>query len=242
MRFYHYKGKAARFAKPTPVEPWTGVYNATTPQHSCPMFHNHPDAAHPESEDCLFLNVWQPAPAGLVGTAHYNVLVYIHGGSFLGGSIFPHNYDSRQLAHDGNMVVVVVNYRLGALGFLYGGDGQHEGNYGLYDQLLALQWVQENIVHFGGDPTQVTLMGESAGSWSVSAHIISPLAKGLFVRAIMQSGSIITPIKSTKEALKDTQLLATELHCSHSNLTEMIDCLRTKPFADFQAITIMVVQ
>ena len=116
-----------------------------------------------------------------------SVMVWIHGGTFISGTSFERGFDASIIAlHD--IVVVTLNYRLGAFGFLLGTDEQHPGNLGQYDVILALQWVQKNIHHFGGDANQVTIFGESAGSMAVSGLILSPLTKGLFHRAILQSG------------------------------------------------------
>jgi para-nitrobenzyl esterase len=140
------------------------------------------------SEDCLTLNVWTPS-----GARKLPVMVWIHGGSLVGGSSSEPLYDGVKLAQRG-IVVVSINYRLGLLGYLAhpalsAESPQHlSGNYGLLDQIEALRWVRHNITAFGGDPTQVTIAGESAGGLSVIALIASPLARGLFSRAIVQSG------------------------------------------------------
>ncbi|CAG2171427.1 unnamed protein product [Oppiella nova] len=114
----------------------------------------------------------------------------IYGGALNIGSIFQDIYNASVLATN-DVVVVSVNYRVGPLGFLYGGDETAPGNVDFYDQLLALKWVRDNIHAFGGDRDEITIFGESAGSWSVSAHILSPLSKGLFKRAIMESGALM---------------------------------------------------
>jgi len=163
-------------------------------------------------------------PAAGEPTVNRSVLVWIHGGSLVGGN---GKSEARWLAHDGNIVVVSINYRLGPLGYLYTEVVGHDGNYGLHDQLLALHWVKENIVHFGGDPNQVTIAGQSAGSWSVSALVLCPLAKGLFHRAIMQSGAATTATISKEVALKHTVQLAIHLNCTHEG-PKMITCLRGK--------------
>jgi len=144
----------------------------------------------PVGEDCLFLNVWTTAKAA---NAKLPVMLWIYGGGFREGSSSVAVYDGAELAKKG-VVVVTVNYRVGALGFLshpeLTKESEHHssGNYGLLDQIAALQWVQKNIGAFGGDPTQVTIFGQSAGAISVIDLMRSPLAKGLFVRAIAQSG------------------------------------------------------
>ncbi len=145
------------------------------------------------SEDCLTLNVWTPVPDA---KAKLPVMVWIYGGGFVAGSTSERRQDGAQLATNG-VIVVTMNYRLGAFGFLATKDLAADskrgsaGNYGLMDQTMALYWVKENIALFGGDPNNVTLFGESAGSYSVSAQMASPLAKGLFQRAIGESGGAL---------------------------------------------------
>ena len=142
------------------------------------------------SEDCLYLNVWSPK---LSATADLPVVVFIHGGAFNEGSGSIAVYDGTNLASTG-LVVVTINYRLGVFGFLAHPEltaessVQASGNYGLMDQIAALKWVQFNIQQFGGNPSRVTLWGQSAGAFSVAALIASPEAKGLFQRAIADSG------------------------------------------------------
>lgn len=145
-------------------------------------------ASGPVSEDCLYLNVWAP------GGTRRPVLVYIHGGGFFEGSGALPLYDGERLAREG-IVVVTINYRVGPLGFLAhpeltGESANHaSGNYGLLDQIAALRWVRANVAAFGGDPSRVTVAGQSAGAASVHALLASPLARGLFDRAIVQSTS-----------------------------------------------------
>ncbi|CAG2118674.1 unnamed protein product, partial [Medioppia subpectinata] len=186
------------------------------------------------SEDCLVLNIWTPnvdnrsKSEGKVGLKP--VMFFIYGGGFIFGSIFKDLYNGSVLATN-DVVVVSANYRVGPLGFLYGGDETAPGNAGLYDQLLALKWVRENIRLFGGDRDQITIFGYSSGSWSVSAHILSPLSKGLFKRAIIQSGSVMynrdRPALSAVEALNTAKQLARRLNCSEfGNKCTWLDCLR----------------
>ncbi|CAG2116155.1 unnamed protein product, partial [Medioppia subpectinata] len=183
-----------------------------------------------KSEDCLVLNVWTPTVrTGDRQKAHLKpVMFWIYGGAFLIGSIFQQQYNASLLAAH-NVVVVSVNYRLGPFGFLYGDREDAPGNVGLYDQLLALKWVRENIYSFGGDRDQITIFGESAGSQSVSAHILSPLSKGLFKRAIIQSGALLfnkardPMVKS--EALLLSKGLAENMNCSLDE-NKWLDCLR----------------
>ncbi|CAG2111665.1 unnamed protein product, partial [Medioppia subpectinata] len=155
------------------------------------------------------------------------VMFWIHGGSLNMGSIFLDWFNGSVLAtHD--VVVVSVNYRLGPFGFLYGDREDAPGNVGLYDQLLGLKWVRENIHSFGGDRDQITIFGESAGSWSVSAHILSPLSKGLFKRAIMQSGAHLynkdRDVFNKTEALSLAKFMAKDQKCNETK--DWIQCLR----------------
>lgn len=139
-------------------------------------------------------------------------------------------YDGRVIATLGDVIVVTVNYRLGALGFLYGGLEEWPGNQGLYDQILALKWVQENIAAFGGDPGQVTVMGESAGSMSVGALVLSPLAKGLFKRAITQSGAPNSYLGSEDKSkqLAKAKSIGEKLDCAQQDMKQLLACMRTK--------------
>jgi para-nitrobenzyl esterase len=189
-----------RWQAPHPVKPWIGVRECQqygpSPMQAAPTPFSMWSAEFlippaPVSEDCLYLNVWTSAPSA---TTHQPVLVWIYGGGFTsGGSAVP-IYDGEALAKKG-IVVVSINYRVGPFGFLAHPDltkesgKQASGNYGLLDQLAALHWVQQNIAAFGGDPRQVTIAGQSAGSMSVNCLVASPLAKGLFHRAIAESGA-----------------------------------------------------
>ena len=186
-----------RWRPPQPAKAWMGVrecydFGAAAPQKSSPMLATFPGMALgvPTAEDCLFLNVWSPAKRG---DQPLPVMVWIHGGGYTMGAASQRLYEATDLARRG-AVVVSVNYRLGALGFLahpeLSAESDHgaSGNYGLLDQIEALRWVQRNIAAFGGDPNRVTIFGESAGGGSVFALMCSPLAKGLYHRAISESG------------------------------------------------------
>lgn len=182
-----------RWRAPQPVQPWPGVRPATEYGHDCIQLPLPGDAAAsggPMSEDCLVLNVWRPV--AIEPDQKLPVLVWIHGGGFLNGSSAAPIYDGSAFAQQG-LVVVSFNYRLGRLGFfahpaLTAANEGSLGNYGLLDQLAALRWVQRNVAAFGGDPSQVTIMGESAGGISVMHHLTSPQSQGLFHRAIVLSG------------------------------------------------------
>jgi para-nitrobenzyl esterase len=179
---------ANRMRPPQPAVPWAGerdatAFGPTVPKGDYPPQYQllFPEEVIP-GEECLNLNVWTPdtSAAGLP------VLVWIHGGSFMNGSGSVGAYDGTAFARDG-VVCVTINYRLAAEGFLFLGDDA--ANLGLLDQLAALRWVQENIAAFGGDPAQVTVAGESAGSMSVTTLLSMPLSAGLFSRAIAESGA-----------------------------------------------------
>lgn len=175
---------AQRWQPPAAPPPWQAVRDATRPGLRCIQDTRvDPDFGLPTGEDCLNLSVWTPSGAG----ARRPVMVWIHGGGFLNGS--SDLYHSQWLATRGDMVVVTVNYRLGALGFLaHPALAPDPGNYGLADQQAALRWVRGNIAGFGGDPDRVTIAGESAGAMSVCNHLVAPQSAGLFRAAIIQSG------------------------------------------------------
>ena len=179
------------------------------------------------SEDCLTLNIWSAQPATYWSSKLVPVMFWIYGGGLTMGSIFSDIYNGKVLATE-DIVFVAPNYRLGAFGFLYGGTGDAPGNLGFYDQLLALKWVRDNIHLFGGDKNQITIFGESAGSWSTSIHILSPLSRGLFRRAIIESGAqfhgSVRPFVTKKEALKQAKDMAKHFNCSEDH--KWLDCLR----------------
>jgi para-nitrobenzyl esterase len=184
-----------RWREPQPVAPWTGVRKADAFGPRCVQGRIFDDMVFRDepSEDCLYLNVWTPARSA---AEKLPVMVWIHGGGFQAGSASEPRQDGGRLAGKG-VVVVGVNYRLGVFGFLAHPALTKEsgrsasGNYGLMDQVAALRWVRDNIAAFGGDPGNVTIFGESAGSFAVSALVASPLARGLFHRAIGESGAYL---------------------------------------------------
>lgn len=194
-----------RFAPPQGVDPWKGVFHATRFGSSCPQLPDPGEAASklPQDEDCLTVNIWTPH----ADSSKRPVIVYLHGGAFnYGGSADP-AYDGSAFVKRGNIVFASINYRVGAFGFLnlvdFGPDFTDSVNLGLQDQVLGLKWIKENIAHFGGDPDNITIMGESAGSVSVSILMTLPQARGLFHKAIAESGvgvNLRTKEQSAREA------------------------------------------
>ncbi|MCE1247549.1 MAG: carboxylesterase family protein [Firmicutes bacterium] len=180
-----------RWKAPQPPADWDGIRECTAFGPACPQPRQKPDGKY--SEDCLYLNVWTPAKKS---GEKLPVMVWIHGGGFNFGSTSLPEYNGLNLSKKG-VVVVTINYRLGPLGFLAHPLLSKEspkgvsGNYGLLDQIAALKWVKSNIAAFGGDPGNITIFGQSAGSRSVTLQLISPLSSGLFHKAIAQSGGPI---------------------------------------------------
>ncbi|MFC5548373.1 carboxylesterase/lipase family protein [Massilia aerilata] len=185
---------ALRWRAPQPAASWSGIRQATEYGHDCMQLPFASDAAPlgtPPAEDCLYANVWKPIGAKAGGKLP--VIVWIYGGGFVNGGSSPPTYTGAHLAKQG-VVVVSFNYRLGRFGFFAhpglrreGADGP-AGNYGFMDQVAALQWVKRNVAAFGGDPSQVTIFGESAGGMSVVTLLASPMAQGLFAKAVILSG------------------------------------------------------
>ncbi len=182
-----------RWRAPRPVAPWTGVRAATEHAHDCMQLPFPSDAAPlgtPPAEDCLYVNVWAPEKPS---SAKLPVMLWIHGGGFVNGGSSPSVYDGSAFARRG-VVLVSLNHRLGRFGFFAHpaltreSGNEPTGNYGYLDQVAALRWVKDNVAAFGGDPGNVTIFGESAGGGSVNTLVVSPLARGLFHKAIVQSG------------------------------------------------------
>ncbi|MEU9703547.1 carboxylesterase family protein [Streptomyces sp. NPDC047981] len=182
-----------RWSPPRPAAPWTGVREATAPGSPCAQPKGLPIGIPSEAEDCLYLNVTTPAQRA----GKRPVIVWIHGGSLMFGS--GDLYGPKRLAAEG-AVVVSVNYRLGVMGFLADPALRTSGGLGLEDQQAALRWVRANAGAFGGDPANVTVMGESGGGYSVCGHLASPKSAGLFDRAIVQSAPCATGGSRTREA------------------------------------------
>ena len=206
---------AKRFEYPIEVTLWEGIYDATEYGNCCyqprsfydesmvekkKFFHNEfrKGEKYTYSEDCLFLNIW--VPENVNESSKLPVIFYIHGGGFTGGCGFELNF-KEPLWPQKKVIAVTINYRLGPLGFTclkeLKDEAGHSGNYGLYDQVAALNWIKHNVSSFGGDPNNITIMGQSAGAMSVQQLCLSPLTKGLFHKAIMCSGGGINPVLIT---------------------------------------------
>jgi len=230
-----------RWAPPQKPESWTAPrstkeYGARCAQLESTVLQN----AASDTEDCLYLNVWAPAAAP---KQKLPVMVWIHGGGNVNGSasepvpylLTGHFYSGEHLAAR-DVVVVSLNYRLGVLGFLshpqLSGEGGHSGNQGLLDQQLALAWVKQNIAQFGGDPSNVTIFGESAGSLDVCLHVASPKSRGLFQRAISQSGGCTTLQTTSAVAQQRSAELAQKLGC---NGDDSLACVRGKSTSELLA-------
>ncbi|CAG03439.1 unnamed protein product, partial [Tetraodon nigroviridis] len=225
-------GPALRLAPPQPVEAWEGVRDATKQPLMCVqdlevathiikelnLEVNLPDI----SEDCLYLNIF--TPANRPENAKLPVMVWIHGGGFVLGSASM--YSGSALAAYQDVVVVVIQYRLGVLGFLSTGDKHMPGNIGLLDQVQALKWVQEHIHNFGGDPDLVTIFGESAGGVSVSLLLLSPLSEGLFRHAIAESGTAAMHIFAQDDPQPVLQFVANVSGCSTESTEKTADCIK----------------
>uniref|UniRef100_H2RKE6 Carboxylic ester hydrolase n=1 Tax=Takifugu rubripes TaxID=31033 RepID=H2RKE6_TAKRU len=225
-------GPALRLAAPQPVEGWEGVRDATKQPLMCVQdleFANGlvetfgltvdlPDI----SEDCLYLNIY--TPANRPDNAKLPVMVWIHGGGFVLGSAS--SYSGSALAAYQDVVVVVIQYRLGLLGFLSTRDEHMPGNIGFLDQIQALKWVQEHIHNFGGDPNLVTIFGESAGGVSVSLLLLSPLSEGLFHRAIAESGTAAMQLLVQDDPQPALQMVANISGCSTESTEKTADCIK----------------
>ena len=236
-----------RLAAPVPAAAWTEPLRATIPPSACPQL-AWPDPAGlaGSNEDCLYLNIWRPAPAN--GAARVRpVMVWIHGGGFIEGYGAAKQYDATHLALSADAVVVTVNYRVGALGFLAASDlddadARHiSGNYGLLDLQMALRWVAKEIAGFGGDPGNVTVMGESAGANAVLGLLASPGSEGLFHRAIVQSatdGAHTLPLKQAERERYASALA--EIGCTTANTLACLRAARPDAFLRMTARPTMV--
>ena len=216
-----------RFRKPEPIDIWRGEYDATKFGPICPQmemdFFGEKYKALTQSEDCLSLNI--EVPRKISKDELLPVMVYMHGGGLIFG--FGDAFIGTRLALDGNVIVVTINYRLGILGFMSLYHPAAKGNYGFWDQKMAIQWIHDNIRSFGGDPNSVTITGESAGGWSVSMQSLQPSNKGLFHRLIAQSGVASRGgFLKMKTVEKFIQTIPERTNCSVTDMYQLVDCLR----------------
>lgn len=228
-----------RWRAPQPHPGWQGTRDAAHWSARCPQAASHGAPNAFEAEDCLYLNVWAPRVA-----SGLPVMVWIHGGGNTDGSASDEGTNGKWLAGRFDVVVVSVNYRLGVLGFFahpeLAAEGGRPGNQGLRDQQLALTWVEHNIAAFGGDPNNVTIFGESAGATDVCLQLAAPASRGLFQRALAESGSCTTRRKFASEASTYATALAERTACPAD---DALACLRAKPLPDlFTAADALVAQ
>jgi para-nitrobenzyl esterase len=231
-----------RFSPPLPQTHWAGTLDATKYKSPCPQVTRFGQTDASDNEDCLYLNITAPAARSPTdGTMRGKpVIVWIHGGAYVGGSadIYPLDYFSRL----GDVIIVSINYRLGVFGFMAHPalDPAHNGSLGLEDQREALRWVKRNIGAFGGDPHNVTLAGESAGAASVCMQLIAPdEATGLFQKAIIQSIGCTIHLRTAAEAANTGVKIAGLVHCTDS--ATAISCLREKPVHELLEAQVKVV-
>ena len=228
-----------RWQPPQPPAPWTQPLEATSFANHCPQPAIYSGFNTPSTtEDCLYLNVFTPKNTGGRPASGLPVMFWIYGGGYVGGE--SDDYDASKLAAEGNVIVVTFNYRGGALGFFAHPalTAEHHlvTNYGLMDQQFALQWVHHNIGAFGGNPDNVTLFGESAGGFSIYAHLVSPLVRGLFQRAIIESGAFATFLKTTSASTEASAEASGEAFAAKAGCPDQTAaCLRSLPVAQIIA-------
>ena len=228
-------GGTNRFAKPTPRGAFSGVYNATIKNRAnvCPQAIGGAVPAEVTtgrlSEDCLHLNIYAPADTLSMGTRQYAVMIWIHGG---GNSVgFSDLYPGDQLSAFHDVILVAINYRLNVYGFFSTGDDVAKGNYGLWDQHLAIKWVHDNIADFGGNRDEVTVFGGSAGGGNALFQAMYPGNRGLFKRVITQSGP--PNVGSSSRMLPAAGIV----QCGGQSSTSVLSCLRSKTLAELTAVS-----
>ncbi|MEQ2255905.1 hypothetical protein ILYODFUR_018713 [Ilyodon furcidens] len=231
-----FAGVPRRFEKPSRHPGWDGILQATDFKQRCLQVTVLMNDVY-GSEDCLYLNIWVPHNKSVA--TNVPVMVWIFGGGFLVGASFGANfldnylYSGQEIADRGNVIVVTLGYRVGSLGFLSTGDAGLPGNYGLWDQQAAIAWVHRNIRSFGGDPTNITIFGESAGGASVNFQILTPHNKGLIRRAISQSGVAVCPWAVNKNPRTFAEQVARKVNCPTDQ--NMANCLK---MTDPKALTL----
>ncbi|XP_059158598.1 cholinesterase 2-like [Physella acuta] len=235
-----------RFAKPEPYVIQEEIFDATAECAACVQSELLPLMKKNTSEDCLFLNIFSTNPQNIQGQLK-KVMIWIHGGGFIFGSAS--EYHPGSYVTDQDVIVVAMNYRLGVLGFLTTENEASSGNYGLWDQILAIQWVKSNIAAFGGDPDDITIAGESAGAAAVSILSLSSVTKGLFTKAYMQSGTALTllnrPKESTRHALRAAKFLncwdkPDDIDIDLATGNFIVDCLRKRSASEIANVQVMI--
>ncbi|XP_050438029.1 juvenile hormone esterase-like [Adelges cooleyi] len=216
-----------RFKPPVKHPGWTGVYKAFSEKRECVQYDEMIEKKIVGSEDCLYLNIYVPQELNEMKP----VMVFVHGGAFNYGSGSPDLYSPDYLIEE-NVILVTFNYRLNVLGFLNLDIDDCPGNIGLKDQLFAFKWVKENISAFGGDANNITVFGESAGSASIHYHILSASSKGVFQRAIMQSGCVLNPWAFTSKHKNAALKIAADLGCPSDDPHKIVQYLRKVPVND----------
>lgn len=230
-----------RFARPVPKKKWTDVYNASTFGPPCTQISIGPLYFMPDvtnmSEDCLYLNVWSPKSEPSGGLRP--IIVYLHPGAYITGSSTIKAHDGSQLASRGDLIVASLNYRLGMFGYFLSYTEEANGNMGEFDKIMAIKWIKENAKYFNGDPDNISLMGASAGAASISCLMLSPLAKDLFKKAIVISGSQMHPSFGDNDRLfSNSERIASIAGCSNnsvnlkSNPRAVAKCLKNKSAED----------
>lgn len=205
-----------RFQPPVKKTPWEGIWNATGYGPMCMQGGAH---AWPMDEDCLHLNVFTK---NLLQSPLKPVLVFIHGGGFESGASRNHG---PEYFMDRDIVLVTINYRLNAFGFLASGTSKAMGNMGLKDQAMALQWVKDNIHNFGGDAQQVTISGLSAGGFAVTSLLASDMSRDLFQRAIVMSGSITWMSRMNRDYKEIANYIASQVNCANTT-QDIVECMQ----------------
>nr|XP_039270053.1 uncharacterized protein LOC120344809 [Styela clava] len=221
-----------RFEKPTEPTPWTGTRSMTTFQKSCPQS---PYDALTMSEDCLYMNVYVPIdstePYDQVIPKKYAVTIWLHGGGYMTGDGME-SYMGDVLATSEQVIVVTMNYRLGAIGFMSTGNRFSPGNYGLWDQNLAMQWVADNIEAFGGDSERMTIFGQGAGAESAQLHMVSPSSRKVGVnQTILQSGTLYGFYDYPDQETVSSELIS-RTACSRATSSDSVECVRSLPIED----------
>ncbi|XP_022913045.2 esterase FE4-like [Onthophagus taurus] len=211
-----------RFQPPVPAKPWKNVYDATKNPPRCPQ-----SFVNVTQEDCLFLNVYTRHIPTQSHNKNKSVMVFFHSGGFYEGSATSEFYGPHYLL-DQDIVLVVSNYRLQTLGFLATGTKEAPGNNGFKDQVQVLRWVQQNIASFSGNPKDVTISGYSAGGASVTFHMVSPMSKGLFHKAIAMSSSGFGAQPLASDLLRLARKQAQLVNCPEDVINDLVECLKTK--------------